>query len=82
MFQKQGTDWISYRAKPVAAVLAVGYGVKSYLEMAHQLRMTQIKLMEHENTELKQRNEMLMNMYGDRSSLNNVERAVEFYEKR
>lgn len=73
---------LSYRVKPVAAVLVVGYGVKSYLEMAHQLRMAQIKLMERENAELKERNEMLMNLYGDRSSLNNVERAVEFYSKR
>lgn len=44
--------------------------------------MTQIQLMERENAELKERNEMLLNLYGDRSSLNNVQRAVEFYEKR
>ncbi|CAM1507404.1 Fc.00g070450.m01.CDS01 [Cosmosporella sp. VM-42] len=75
---KMSLGWV----KPVAAVLLVGYGVKSYIEMAHQLRMAQIQLMERENTALKERNEMLMNLYGDRSSLNNVQKAVEFYEKR
>ena len=66
----------------MAAVLLLGYGVKSYVEMAHQLRMAQVQLRERESTALKERNEMLMNLYGDRSSLNNVQKAVEFYEKR
>ncbi|KAF7562055.1 hypothetical protein G7046_g2092 [Stylonectria norvegica] len=67
--------------KPVATFLVVGYGVKSYIEMANQLRIAQVQLIERDNMALKERNEMLIEMYGDRSSLNNVQKAVDFYEK-
>lgn len=70
------------RVKPVGAVLVVGYGVKTYLEAVQTRRMAQIEAMERENAAFKERNETLMNMYGDRSSLNELEKAIEFYEKR
>ncbi|KAF4467434.1 hypothetical protein FALBO_5687 [Fusarium albosuccineum] len=68
--------------KPVAAVAVVGYGAKTYLEMAQTRRIAQIEAMERENAAFRERNETLMNMYGDRSSLNELEKAIEFYEKR
>ncbi|KAH7235281.1 hypothetical protein FSOLCH5_009019 [Fusarium solani] len=68
--------------KPVGAVLVVGYGVKTYLDMVQTRRMAQIEAMERENAAFRERNETLMNMYGDRSSLNELEKAIEFYEKR
>lgn len=68
--------------KPVAAVLVAGVGAKSYLDVAQQRRQAHAERMEREHAELKQRNEMLLNMYGDRSSLEALEKAVEFYEKR
>ncbi|KAF4978907.1 hypothetical protein FZEAL_4793 [Fusarium zealandicum] len=68
--------------KPVAAVMVVGYGVKTCLEMANTRRLAQIEAMERENNAMKERNETLMNMYGDRSSLNELEKAMEYYEKR
>lgn len=68
--------------KPVAGVLAVGYGVKTYLDMAQRRRQAQVEYMEREHAAMKERNEMLMEMYGDRSSLDSLEKAVEFYEKR
>jgi hypothetical protein len=62
--------------------LVVGYGVKTYLDMVQTRRMAQIEAMERENAAFRERNETLMNMYGDRSSLNELEKAIEFYEKR
>ncbi|KAH6970793.1 hypothetical protein BGZ61DRAFT_360978 [Ilyonectria robusta] len=68
--------------KSVAAVVVVGYGVKTYLDMAQNRRRAQMEYMEREAATRKQRNEMLMDMYGDRSSLDELEKAIEFYEKR
>ncbi|KAM0555725.1 hypothetical protein ACHAPJ_006116 [Fusarium lateritium] len=68
--------------KPVAAVTAIGYGAKLSLEMAATRRIAQIEAMERENAAYRERNEALMNMYGDRSSLEELEKAVQYYEKR
>lgn len=68
--------------KPVAAVLVVGYGVKTYLGMSYERRRAQLEYMDRENAAMKARNEALMNMYGDRSSIEELEKAIEFYEKR
>lgn len=68
--------------KPVAGVVVVGYGVKTYLDMAQQRRQAQIEYMEREHAAQRQQNEMLMEMYGDRSSLDELEKAIKFYEKR
>ncbi|KAF7544005.1 hypothetical protein G7Z17_g10295 [Cylindrodendrum hubeiense] len=76
--RRMPTGWV----KPVAAVVVVGYGVKTYLDMAQNRRQAQIEYMEREAASHKQRNEMLMDMYGDRSSLDELEKAIEFYEKR
>ncbi|KAH7160081.1 hypothetical protein B0J13DRAFT_120597 [Dactylonectria estremocensis] len=73
---------ISRWIKPVAAVAVVGYGVKTYLDMAQNRRRAQVEYMEREAATRKQRNEVLMDMYGDRSSLDELEKAIEFYEKR
>lgn len=69
-------------AKPVAAAVVVGYGVKSYLDVANNRRTAHAEAMEREAADLKKRNEMLLNMYGDRSSLEELEKAIEYYEKR
>jgi hypothetical protein len=68
--------------KPVAAVVAVGYGAKLSLEMVATRRIAQMEATERENAAYRERNEALMNMYGDRSSLEELEKAVQFYEKR
>ncbi|KAF5018689.1 hypothetical protein F66182_9303 [Fusarium sp. NRRL 66182] len=68
--------------KPVAAVMAVGYGVKVSLEMVQNRRVAQTEAMERENAAYRERNEALLNMYGDRSSLDELEKAIQFYEKR
>lgn len=68
--------------KPVAAVVAVGYGAKLSLEMVATRRIAQMEATERENVAYRERNEALMNMYGDRSSLEELEKAVQFYEKR
>lgn len=82
MILKQNLTTIQNRVKPVAAVVVVGYGVKTYLDMAQNRRRAQMEYMEREAATRKQRNEMLMDMYGDRSSLDELEKAIEFYEKR
>ncbi|KAK7429279.1 hypothetical protein QQZ08_004089 [Neonectria magnoliae] len=76
--QRMPRGWI----KPVAAVVVVAYGAKTYLDMANNRRIAQNEYMERESASRKQRNEILMEMYGDRSSLNELEKAIEFYEKR
>jgi hypothetical protein len=45
-------------------------------------RIAQMEATERENAAYRERNEALMNMYGDRSSLEELEKAVQFYEKR
>lgn len=72
----------SIRVKPVAAIVAVGYGAKLSLEMVAKRRIAQMEATERENAAYRERNEALMNMYGDRSSLDELEKAVQFYEKR
>ncbi|RSL99481.1 hypothetical protein CEP52_009689 [Fusarium oligoseptatum] len=69
-------------SSPLGPFLVVGYGVKTWLDMVQTRRMAQIEAMERENAAFRERNETLMNMYGDRSSLNELEKAIEFYEKR
>ncbi|KAF4997735.1 hypothetical protein FGRMN_3655 [Fusarium graminum] len=68
--------------KPAVAVVAVGYGAKLSLEMVSNRRLAQLEATERENAAYRQRNEALMNMYGDRSSLDELEKAVQYYEKR
>ncbi|KAI5462912.1 hypothetical protein BGZ63DRAFT_176745 [Mariannaea sp. PMI_226] len=68
--------------KPVGVVLVVGYGVKTYLDMAQKRRQAQLEYIEREQAAMRQQNELLMDMYGDRSSLESLEKAIEFYEKR
>jgi hypothetical protein len=68
--------------KPIAAVVAVGYGAKLSLEMVTKRRIAQMEATERENVAYRERNEALMNMYGDRSSLDELEKAIQYYEKR
>jgi hypothetical protein len=50
--------------------------------MVAKRRIAQMEATERENAAYRERNEALMNMYGDRSSLDELEKAVQFYEKR
>ncbi|KAM0252985.1 hypothetical protein ACHAP5_000848 [Fusarium lateritium] len=68
--------------KPIAAVVAVGYGAKLSLDMVTKRRIAQMEATERENAAYRERNEALMNMYGDRSSLDELEKAIQYYEKR
>ncbi|KAH7310414.1 hypothetical protein B0I35DRAFT_481737 [Stachybotrys elegans] len=71
------TPWV--RTVAVASVLA--YGAKVCVDMAAERRSSQARALE-DDAARRRRNEMLMNEYGDRSSLAELERAVQFYEKK
>lgn len=72
----------SFRVPPVAAALIVGYGVKTYIEASHDRHLAHLQAMERESAAMKQRNEKLQDVYGDRSSLDELEKAIEFYESK
>ncbi|KAI9899527.1 hypothetical protein N3K66_005988 [Trichothecium roseum] len=64
--------------KPLVAVLAVGYGVRTYTIMRRERFTVDDQRLEAES----RRNEALLDQYGDRDSLESLEKAVQFYEKR
>ncbi|KEY69844.1 hypothetical protein S7711_08985 [Stachybotrys chartarum IBT 7711] len=72
----------SNRVGLVAAASIVSYGVKVGIDMANQHRSARLQASEDEEIARRKRNEMLMDEYGDRSSLAELERAVQFYEKK
>lgn len=74
--------WTVHRLKPVGAALIVGYGVKTYLDMSYERHMAQMQATQREDNDRKQRNEQLEDIYGDRSSLSELEKACQFYEKK
>lgn len=67
--------------KPLAALSVAGFAAKTYVDGdgAHAASRQQA---ERDDAELRRRNDALMDVYGDRSSLDALEKAVEYYEKR
>ncbi|GJN72804.1 hypothetical protein PLIIFM63780_006869 [Purpureocillium lilacinum] len=68
--------------KPILAVSIVGLAVKTYADVAGRRRDARLLAAERDAAEQQRRNNDLMDVYGDRSSLEALEKAVEFYEKR
>ncbi|KAK0383071.1 hypothetical protein NLU13_8986 [Sarocladium strictum] len=63
----------------VAAVVVAAYGAKTYYDRALEV---EAQRRNDSYREQQARNEQLMDMYGDRSSLAELERAVQHYEKK
>lgn len=52
------------------------------IDRARERRIADIVAAEKDATELQRRNNALLDVYGDRSSLEELEKAVQFYEKK
>lgn len=61
---------------PVVAVLGLGYGISTFLEA--QRLAQESSLQEQERL---RKNAQLMDAYGDKSSLEDMQRALEHYHK-
>jgi hypothetical protein len=68
------------RIPPIAGLVAVGYGVSAFREAQIEKHLSQAK--EAEQAELMQRrkNMVLADAYGDRTNLEELERAMRVYE--
>ena len=65
----------------IAALSVVGYGTKVAIDQAVDRRRAHLQAIEDEAA-LQRRNELLLDEYGDRSSLSALEKAVQFYEEK
>ena len=66
-----------------AAVAAVAYGTKLYIDTTNNAAAAAQQMNSSaQEDELRERNEQLMEMYSGRSSLEELEQAVKFYEQR
>lgn len=63
----------------VAAVAVAAYGAKTFYDKAVE---TAAQRRNDSHREQQSRNERLLDMYGDRSSLEELERAIQHYEKK
>ncbi|QKX58758.1 uncharacterized protein TRUGW13939_05885 [Talaromyces rugulosus] len=61
---------------PVVAVVGLGYGISTFMEAQNHAQ--QQSLQEQERL---RKNAMLMEAYGDKSSLEDMQRAMEHYHK-
>ncbi len=62
-------------------VSAVGYGAKVYIDVVREQRSA-TEAREREDAARRRRNAMLLDVYGDRESLEALEKAVQFYEEK
>ncbi|GKT54481.1 hypothetical protein ColTof4_13726 [Colletotrichum tofieldiae] len=65
---------------PTVAVVAVGYGLNTYREGMVQRRLANAAAAEKQAIEDRKRAALLMDAYGDRSSLEALEKAMQVYE--
>ncbi|KAK2052362.1 hypothetical protein LY76DRAFT_526831 [Colletotrichum caudatum] len=65
---------------PTVAAVAVGYGLNTYREGMVQRRLASAAAAEKQAVEDRKRAAVLMDAYGDRSSLEALEKAVQVYE--
>jgi hypothetical protein len=63
--------------KPLAAVAVVGLGIRAYAETTRDKTTTFDRIKEERH-----RHDELMDQYGSRDSLEELENAIQFYEKR
>lgn len=69
----------SNRLRILVIVSILGVGTRTYLQSAYH-RSTAER--QQQDDELQRRNMALMDQYGDRSSLEELEKAVQFYQKK
>ncbi|VUC20994.1 unnamed protein product [Clonostachys rosea] len=65
--------------KPLAALVAVGLGARAYAVNARDRRTIAAA---HESEQERRRQQNLMDVYGSRDSLEDLENAIRFYEKK
>ncbi|KAF4122367.1 hypothetical protein GMORB2_7359 [Geosmithia morbida] len=65
----------------VATALVAGYGVRTYTSHVRDARNAAAEA-EALDAERRRRNEALMDEFGARGSIADIERAVQFYEKK
>jgi len=68
-----------HRLKILAVVSILGFGATTYLPALSTRGAAE---RERQDAELQRRNNALMDQYGDRSSLEELEKAVQFYSKK
>lgn len=61
--------------------MVAGYGIQTYARRVSDARMAAAEA-EAEDAARRRRNEALMDEFGGRSSLQELEKAVQFYEKK
>ncbi|PHH92064.1 hypothetical protein CDD83_9090 [Cordyceps sp. RAO-2017] len=66
----------------IAALSGAAFAAKVWLDGAVERRDENAQRAEREAAERQRRNDALMDVYGDRSSLAALEQAVKFYEKK
>ncbi|KAJ2980822.1 hypothetical protein NQ176_g2410 [Zarea fungicola] len=64
----------------IVGLSIVGYGAKIYIDGAREKREQVLEARYREEAERRRRNDMLLDVYGDRESLEGLEKAIKFYE--
>ena len=75
-------DWTCPRLASIATLVVAGYGIQTFALRARDRHIAEAHAAETRDAERRRHNEALMDEYGDRSSLAELERAVRFYEKK
>ena len=70
------------RFKPVFAVSMTGIALKLYMDRTIERRDIDMLATDRDSAEQQRRNNELLDMYGDRSSLEELEKAIQYYEKK
>ncbi|EXV01126.1 hypothetical protein X797_005699 [Metarhizium robertsii] len=68
--------------KAALVLCGAGYIANVYIGRVRERRIADIVAAETKAAELQRRNNALLDVYGDRSSLEELEKAVQFYEKK
>lgn len=74
-------DALEFRIKPLAGLLVVGVGLRTYTSSTRDQRIAEVQAADRYDAERRRQNE-LMDQYGARDSLEELEKAVAMYEKR
>ncbi|KAJ3495781.1 hypothetical protein NLG97_g3143 [Lecanicillium saksenae] len=64
----------------IVGLSVVGIGAKVYIDSVREKRERMLEARYQEDRERQRRNDMLLDVYGDRESLEGLEKAVQFYE--
>ncbi|KFH42833.1 hypothetical protein ACRE_064280 [Hapsidospora chrysogenum ATCC 11550] len=66
----------------VAAVMVAGYGIQTWAVRARDRRIAEAQAAESHDAERRRQQEALLEQYGGRDSLEALEKAVQFYERK